>query len=253
MSIDNPRYFHPEDKLPPIIGKVAKSRGINISAEETRNMIIIASACGIADDEVDRCGSFEQRRNIARNAFLYLAGEEELIDTGSSTFLAYQEAMGYFKEVFDAFPEDKKIFVKRRLRVWDRLSEDRRGCENIGRSIFLRKVDLNATADIYLSGVCDANRNSPGFNKFAKDIRKMVRIAGMIDDAMDLPDDFQNKIVSVAPNTKNRLILLVSGCLEGVTMLNFATNTELIAESVNIMRREFQRRKTVNNNVQYRV
>lgn len=147
--------------------------------------------------------------------------------------------------------EDRVWALRSNLRVWSKLSEHRRSERNCRKSIDLRLADLDLTSLIYLSAL--PNQDDDNALKFVECVIKMVRIAGMLDDAMDLEDDVVNGIVGIEPSMKNKLMYLSRAIIEGLPMLRYHLVKDLVIQSVNIMVREFRRRKTVNNYEQYKI
>lgn len=253
MSVEKPEYYSSENQLPRIIRKVAELNGVEMSDDTLRGMEVVASACGIADDEVDRCRDADKREAIVNNALLFLSGKEDLSDTGSQTYKAYEESMRNLKNLTDTFPEERKHILMLRLRIWNRLSEDQKNITDQKLAVFKRRVDLNVTAGVYLTAIKDDEREAVGYRQFHRDFKKMVRIAGMLDDAMDMQDDFENGITQIRPTVKNRLRLISVAVREGVGMFSYAFNPRLLGESVDIMKREYRRRFTPANYEQYRI
>jgi len=243
MSIERPTHFHQEKQFPPILNRVAEIHGIKLTDEEINNIEIIVTTCGIADDIIDQCPDPEVRKAIAENAFLFLEDkQDELLPTQSRIHPAYEESMGLLKDFVISQPLYKREVFISCLRIWNKLSERRRAEEDLNRSLKLRKADLGFTASIYLAGISENNRSNPEYRKFVKDVKRMVRIAGMLDDASDLPRDFNDKVVPITPNLGNRTRILGDGVFMGMRLMKCLFNVELVYRSFEIMVREFKRR-----------
>ncbi|MBN1169156.1 hypothetical protein JXA63_04670 [Candidatus Woesebacteria bacterium] len=249
--MERPKHYSSEKQLPVIIRLVADANGVELSESTIERMEIIASACGIADDQVDRCENANKRKEIVGNALDYLFEEGELRDMGSDTYDAYRESMNNLKVVVDGMSEKRKQLFRLKLGLWARLSEERRAEEEIRPAIKERLVDLNVTGGVYLAATSDEERHNPNYRNLHKDFRRMVRVAGMIDDAMDLQDDYENGITQIEPSFANIARHVAVAVRHLSPMISYTLRPKLVSSSVDIMSREYRRRTTRNNYEQY--
>ena len=251
MSIEQAKHFHPDSQFPRILKSVAEIHRINLSDQEIENIEVIVTACGIADDIVDTCSDSSLRKRIANEAIKFLRNQSNFIpETGNKIHDSYVESMGYLKDFLDTLPLNRKEIFISCLNIWNKLSEKRRSEINLDESIKLRVADLGFTASIYLAGISDENRSNPKFRHLVRDIKNMVRIAGMLDDSFDLPRDFNENVVPIHPDFINRFKFLKKGVIMGIKSIPNLFNIELINQSINIMIREYRRRGD-NNLEQY--
>lgn len=243
MSIENPTNFVPEIKLPLIIQKVANVYGIPINSSVLRDLTVISTACGIADDELDRCKDPNKRKKIYLDFLDYLFGnKQELENTGSVTFPAFEESMRYLKELIGELAPYKREQLRSNLRVWSRLSEQRRSDKSLPHSISVRLSDLDLTTLVYLSVVPEEVKNG-NWNEFLYCVQKMVRTAGMIDDLFDLEEDIKGSVVALDAKLTTKKSFVVHSIKEALSVLNLRIFKHLFLDSVLIMYREYRRRR----------
>ena len=181
-----------------------KQLGVDVPEEVLSAWTNLSLTLRAADHLIDRARDVDLRKKIIDQGLSFLLGGVDEISGDEE----YTSSMSALRSNLTGLPEGRRGNFFRNLRKLLSVTEEIKTTSSPDNLALLTRLEGQITARLFLNLLPAEYEEIPNYQNCLKIATRLGRAGNAFDTFIDLPGDYRNGELSVAPTLRNRLVLL---------------------------------------------